>query len=109
MSNRRFAILAAAWFAGWLALLFGVPALSQGRTACANRDLVVQQLAERYGESLQSMGLHGQGGVLEVWASDETGTWSILITSPDGKACMIAAGKMWEPDARPLGPQGKDT
>ena len=54
------------------------------------------------------MGLNQSNGVLEVYASDETGTWTILVTSPDGKACLLAAGKMWEADATPLTKPGKD-
>jgi hypothetical protein len=92
-----------------VALLLGTPAAeAEGRAACADRTLVVERLAERYGETLQSMGLHQNQNVLEVYASDETGTWTILVTRPDGKACLIAAGQMWEGEAAPLAKPGKD-
>jgi hypothetical protein len=92
-----------------LGLAAGTPvAEAQTRSACAERTLVVERLAERYGETLQSMGLHQNNAVLEVYASEETGTWTILVTSPDGNACLLAAGKMWEGHAAPLGKPGKD-
>jgi hypothetical protein len=78
------------------------------RTACADRATVVQRLEERYGETLQSLGLHQDDGVLEVYASDATGTWTILITRTDGVACLVAAGQMWEGNAAPLDAPGKD-
>jgi len=81
---------------------------AETRRACAERTAVVSRLAEKYGETLQSMGLHRNNGVVEVYASDETGTWTILVTRPDGTACLLAAGQMWEADATPLTPPGKD-
>jgi hypothetical protein len=83
------------------------PAAAQGR-ACAARAQVVERLAERYGETLVSMGMHANSGVVEVYASEATGTWTILVTTPDGTACLIAAGEMWESDAAPLTPPGKE-
>lgn len=81
---------------------------AQGRTACAERAKVIERLAEAYGETLQSMGLHQNNGIVEVYASEDTGTWTILVTQPDGTACLLAAGQMWEGHAAPLTPPGKD-
>jgi len=75
---------------------------------CAAHTQVVERLAERYGETLQSMGMHSNNGLLEIYASEETGTWTILVTSPDGTSCLVAAGQMWEADAKPLVKPGKD-
>lgn len=91
------------------ALAYATPiAEAQTRSACAERTTVVERLAEKYGETLQSMGLHRNNGVLEVYASEATGTWTILVTRPDGMACLIAAGQMWEGQAAPLTAPGKD-
>ncbi|MBA3326141.1 MAG: hypothetical protein H0T41_13030 [Rhodobacteraceae bacterium] len=89
-----------------LALAAPQPAPAQTR-ACAERAQVVERLAERYGETLQSMGMHANNGLLEVYVSGPGGTWTILVTSPDGTACLIAAGQMWEGGA-PLTKPGKD-
>lgn len=76
--------------------------------ACANRDLVVARLEERYGETLQSLGLNQNNSLVEVYASEETGTWTILLTRPDGVACLIAAGQMWDAAPRQARARGKD-
>ena len=59
---------------------FGVVALAASEVAaqgsnCAPRDMVIERLAGTFGESRQSMGLGGQGHVVETFASAETGTW----------------------------------
>jgi len=68
---------------------------------CAARKEVVARLAERYGETLRSVGLNRDNALLEVYASEETGSWTILLTDPAGRACLVASGEMWEPNAAP--------
>lgn len=90
-------------------LLYATPiAEAQGRPACAKRDLVVQRLAERFGETLRSMGLNQNDGLVEVFASETTGTWTILTTMPDGVSCLLAAGRLWEDGTAPDAIPGKD-
>jgi hypothetical protein len=81
---------------------------AEGRQACAEREQVVQKLEERFGETLRSIGLHQNDGVVEVYSSEATGTWTILMTRPDGMSCLLAAGDLWEQDVKPVGKPGKD-
>lgn len=80
---------------------------AETRQACAARDQVVRKLEERFGETLRSIGLHQSDGVVEVYSSEETGTWTILMTRPDGISCLISSGQMWEQDAAPLQKPGE--
>ncbi len=86
-----------------LAITLGLAAATplaeaQTRTACAERTSVVARLADRYGETLQSIGLQSNSAVVEVYASVDTGTWTILMTRPDGISCLIASGESWQKD-----------
>lgn len=69
---------------------------AQGAASCANRDLIVERLADRYGETRQSAGLNQNNGMVEIFASEETGTWTILVTMPTGTSCLLAAGRDWQ-------------
>jgi hypothetical protein len=91
-----------------LGLLAATPSARSEERACADRSLVVQRLAERYGETLRSMGLHQGDALVEIYSSDATGTWTILMTRPDGTTCLLAAGQQWEQDAAPLPRPGGD-
>ena len=53
---------------------------------------MIRKLEEKFGETLRSIGLHQTDGVVEVYCSEETGTWTILMTRPDGMSCLIAVG-----------------
>ena len=59
--------------------------------ACGPRNEVVTRLLEQYGETRRSMALDRRG-IVEVFASEETGSWTITITLPDGRTCLLAAG-----------------
>ena len=76
-------------------------ASAQGRN-CAPREVVVERLAEKYGESRQSIGLGGQGMVMETFASAESGTWTITVTMPNGLTCLMASGQSYEALAEAL-------
>jgi len=63
---------------------------------CAPREMVVKRLAEKYGESRQSIGMGQQGMVMETFASDDTGSWTITVTTPNGMTCLVASGQSYE-------------
>lgn len=64
-------------------------------SACAPRAAVVAQLERKYGETRRGAGLQNRGAVTEVFASATTGTWTIIVTRPDGLSCAVAAGEAW--------------
>ncbi|ETX15114.1 hypothetical protein OCH239_17660 [Roseivivax halodurans JCM 10272] len=70
----------------------GAASAQQGR-ACGPRDTVLEKLEKRYGETRQSVGLAANEQMVEVYASPETGTWTILMTSAAGVTCLMATGQ----------------
>jgi hypothetical protein len=89
-----------------LALLVATSAHAQQQ--CGPRDEVISMLAERFGEELRSVGLSPRG-IVEIYSSEETGTWTILMNRTDGLACLLASGQLWEQDAVSLEPEGDPT
>jgi len=81
-------------------------AYSQGAN-CAKREAVVSRLAQAYGETRQSIGLAANNAVIEVFASDETGTWTITVTTSDGRTCLVASGQAFEEMAERLVPESE--
>jgi hypothetical protein len=87
-----------------IACLFAAPAAAQSQ--CGPHPVVVAQLADKYGETRRGMGMAGQA-IAELYASD-AGTWTIVVTLPDGSACLIASGEGWESFNDALPPKGAD-
>lgn len=90
-------------FAGAVLL---APQASAQQSNCAPRENVVDQLSERFGEARQSIGMASQGRVVEMYASPETGTWTLTMTLPTGMTCIIGAGQSFERVDEPVTPAG---
>jgi hypothetical protein len=78
-----------------LLVAFCSPAHAQAQN-CAPRTQMLDLLETRYGETRQAVGLAANNQVVELFASLETGTWSLTVTDPGGPTCMVAAGEAFE-------------
>ncbi|SDI30871.1 hypothetical protein [Lutimaribacter saemankumensis] len=87
--------------------MFGTASQAQVST-CAPRDTVIARLAEHYGETRRAVGLGTDNSVIEVFAADDTGTWTITVTSPTGLTCLVASGQAFEAMADSLPAPGDD-
>ncbi|APE44333.1 hypothetical protein BOO69_13675 [Sulfitobacter alexandrii] len=81
---------------------------AQNARNCGPRDIVVARLAEGYGETRQSVGLGANNAVVEVFASGETGSWTITVTVPGGLTCLVASGQAFETVVEALPARGED-
>ncbi len=82
------------------ALIFGVaaigpPALAQTAIPCGNHKVITDQLKARFSEARVGAGLQTSDTLMELWSSDETGSWTVLIIRPNGVACVVASGEHW--------------
>ena len=83
-----------------VAVLWSVPAQAQQQTPpCADRADFLNQLSANYREAPVAMGLTANGGLLEVVAA-KNGSWTIIVTMPNGMSCGVASGMSWESTAR---------
>ena len=86
-----FLMLAAALAGSWT-----LPATAQQQTlSCANRDAMVKVLTRRYHEAPRAVGLANPSAMIEIFTS-KAGTWTILLTQPDGASCIVSAGDDWQ-------------
>ena len=81
-------------------LILGMAAVgppdAQAQVACGTRDSVIAKLGEKYGEVRRGAGLAGPTAIYEIWASEATGTWTILKTTAEGLTCVMAVGDGWQ-------------
>lgn len=62
---------------------------------CHDYKALVTALDKRYGEAPVSLGLQNNGHAFQVFASPESGSWTVLSVTPDGIGCIVAAGRHW--------------
>ncbi len=64
---------------------------------CKDRAVVLATLAKDYSETPIAIGMASNGGVLEVLAARaDSGTFTIIVTMPNGMSCMLASGQHFE-------------
>lgn len=81
-----------------------ITSAASAQAVCGKREDIVKQLEEKYGETRNGMGVQQGRGVVEVYSSAETGSWTILVTNARGMSCLMAAGEAWEnEDPKPVG------
>ncbi len=79
-----------------LAASFFLVSIQQANAAvCSERKKFTSFLSKKYKEMPKAVGLVSNTGMMEVYVSKQ-GTWSILMTTPNGISCLIAAGDHWE-------------
>lgn len=87
------------WFPVAVTILgFGLSAIPAHASNCADRNLVVERLQSKYQEVLAAGGIQKaatNNAVVEVWASPETGTFTVLLTKANGVTCIMATGTDW--------------
>lgn len=91
-----------------IACLLASNVSAQSVRNCGPRDAVLARLAEGYSETRQSIGLGANNTVVEVFASDATGSWTILVTAAGGMTCLVASGQSFERVTEALPPAGDD-
>lgn len=84
------------------------PVWAHANSGCAPRDVVLDRLATTFGETRQSIGLGANNMMVEVFASSETGSWTITVTRPSGLTCLVASGQAFETLSEALPNMDKD-
>ena len=74
---------------------------------CGPRADILASLDSKYGETRRGGGVAGTTAVIELYASEKTGTWTILRTGVNGISCVLAVGERWQDDPPPT--DDKDT
>lgn len=64
-------------------------------TFCAPHDDVLALFAKKYQERPIALGVTNGGGLIEVLSTLDGGTWTILVTTPGGRTCVVSAGEGW--------------
>ncbi len=72
-----------------------VSATAMAQPKCNERDNVLDLLGKKYGETTSAVGVTNTGGLVEVLNDPKDGSWTIIVTTPRGMSCLVAAGEGW--------------
>jgi hypothetical protein len=91
-------------FAAALGAAFSFGAPPAAAQVCAPYESVRRALFEQHGESAVGAGRDDRELVVQLFATSDGATWTLVIIRPDGIACLVASGLEWRSIAgRPVG------
>ena len=89
-----FAALAAAFF-----FVLGSPSSQAQPRPCGDGEDIIARLEKDWGEAAEILALDASGRMVRILVNPDTGTWSMLLTAPNGLTCLVSHGSAWEPVA----------
>jgi hypothetical protein len=73
--------------------LMASPAYAQPQ--CMGYPDLAAALTSEFSESVAGRGL-SNGNIAEIWVNPNTGTWTLVVVTPNGIACIAGHGTNWE-------------
>ncbi|MEQ8814034.1 MAG: hypothetical protein RLO51_18805 [Thalassobaculum sp.] len=100
MTRSNALVARTAAIAGVLALALTAPGAKQAdaqsaRVCLPQATSLVDQLGREYGEVLTAAGVDAAGNLVQIYSSDDRGTWTIVVTVPGGPTCVVSSGEGW--------------
>lgn len=102
MTSVRIRIITAAIVAAFSCLALA-PAHAQARP-CGDGDQIIARLQKDWGEDAAVIALDAAGRMVRILVNQQTGTWTMLVTAPNGLTCLTTHGTAWEPAWVPAEP-----
>ncbi len=68
--------------------------VSAQAVSCGERQVMLNTLKDRYQENRTAYGITADGRLLEIF-SGPSGSWTLLMTQPGGKSCLMSSGEGW--------------
>ena len=74
------------------------------QVVCAPHDKIAAALKQNFAEEVRAAGITSGGALIEIYTSPR-GTWTVVLTAPDGPSCLMADGVDWQMLPAPKGPE----
>ncbi len=65
------------------------------RWQCPQHSQALAMLAQQYGEAVVGRGLDPGGHMVELLATEDGSTWTLIRVTTDGQACPMTSGEAW--------------
>lgn len=75
------------------ALAVALPLSAASAQVCGKHEDFAKTLEKDHGETLAAVGLSNQGHAVQFFLNEKTGSFTVMLSRPDGSACLVDAGQ----------------
>ncbi len=68
---------------------------ADAQLVCLPRTDLVKELERKFFEKPLAYGVTDSGTLLEIFSSRDGITWTLVVTGPNGRSCVMASGDSW--------------
>lgn len=69
---------------------------ANAQQGCVARETARDQLEKRFDEQVVGRGLANSGKAMFELFVSEKGTWTVVVSEPNGRSCIVASGESWQ-------------
>lgn len=78
-----------------LVLMLALRPPAAAQQVCMARSELSSMLGDRFAEKQVAYGLSANGRMVEIYATGDGATWTMVVTTPEGQSCIVASGEAW--------------
>ncbi len=69
---------------------------ANAQQVCAPHEKAALHIEEKFDEQVVGRGLTPDGKAMVELFVSESGSWTVLISDPSGRSCVVAGGESWQ-------------
>ncbi len=81
---------------GFVAAMHSSTGPASAQQVCGSHEAATQQLEKRFDERVVGLGLANDGIAMFVLFVSETGSWTVVVSEPNGPSCILTSGESWQ-------------
>ncbi len=81
---------------GFVGAMLSSTGPASAQQACATHESAAKQLEKQFDEMVVGRGLGNSGKAMFELFLSEKGSWTVVVSEPSGRSCILASGESWQ-------------
>ncbi len=88
---------------GFIGTTLSSTGLASAQQACVTHEAATKQLEQQFDERVVGRGLANTGKAMFELFVSEKGSWTVVVSEPNGRSCILASGESWQQQSLLIG------
>ncbi len=76
---------------------------ANAQQVCLTHEAATKQLEKKFDERVVGRGLANAGKAMFELFVSEKGSWTVVVSEPNGRSCILASGESWQQQSLLIG------